>query len=651
MWGGDPKGQNVTLQSDDIRRPMVSDIPTPFLDLLEIATYVYCADQAVTRGGSGVDNLGEDWRRRLFYRIPVRHPGLWNGRQMQQALCTTLGFLSEDEYVFEFADLKGDGPSIQQYLPFTSDETTVAAPEEVLLFSGGLDSLGGAIQEAVLDKRKVALVHHEPTTKLAKRHRVLRDLLARRAEHAPPAYVAVTINKGPALTREYTQRSRSFLYAAMGATVAQMYGLSRIRFYENGIVSLNLPPCTQVVGARATRTTHPQVIKGFSEILSLVADKRFDVENPFFWLTKADVLRLIDEAGCADLVGRSTSCMHTRKITNEQPHCGSCSQCIDRRFAVLAAKLEQWEPARTYGVDLLTGERDEGEPRTMVASYVETARQVSKMSPPEFFARYGEVSRVLRHLDGSPDNTALKIFELHKRRAGQVWNVVRDAIAEHADAILDRTLPPSCLLRLVCDAATGEIVPQVMEEPTLVDDNVFRKKGDVWQVRYAGGTEFLLLPSKGAAYLHILLSSPRRNLDVVQIVASVAKDPKKFSLGSAGEVADPDALSAYRARYDDLKEQLAEAKDNNDLGRQTSIREEMQWLADEIGRATGLGGRLRKAADDRRRVKDSCRQAIRRAVENIAQYDRRLAEHLKMPRIRCGASPCYDPGTDIEWST
>jgi hypothetical protein len=76
MWGSH---RNVHLTIEDVRREMVREVPPEFLDLLDIATYVYCADQAVTRGGSGVEDVGESWRRRPFFRIPVRKPDLWRG--------------------------------------------------------------------------------------------------------------------------------------------------------------------------------------------------------------------------------------------------------------------------------------------------------------------------------------------------------------------------------------------------------------------------------------------------------------------------------------------------------------------------------------------------------------------------------------------
>ena len=290
LWG---PHENVSLHISDIRSHLLQDIPSRFHDLVEIATYVYCADQAVTRGGNGVRDFGANWRRRLFFRIPVRNPDLWNESEMQRQLIDTLSFLSEDEYHFEFTKLTSQ-PAMQQYL-----NLGLEAPEEVVLFSGGLDSLGGAIQEAVVDQRKVALVTHQPTQKLSRRHGKLKELLAQSAANAP-LHIPVIINKAQSMGREYTQRSRSFLYAALGATVAQMFGLSRIRFYENGIISFNLPVSAQVVGARATRTTHPQVINGFAKIFSIVAEKQFRVENPFLWKTKAEVVKGIVDAGCAE---------------------------------------------------------------------------------------------------------------------------------------------------------------------------------------------------------------------------------------------------------------------------------------------------------------------------------------------------------------
>jgi 7-cyano-7-deazaguanine synthase in queuosine biosynthesis len=649
LWG---PHENVSLCINDIREHLLLDIPPQFQDLIEVATYIYCADQAITRGGNGVETFGKDWRRRLFFRIPVRNPDLWNSSPLKTQLIETLSFLSEDEYHFEFTKLTYQPPAQQ---PLGLD---LPSPDEILLFSGGLDSLGGAVQEAVIDQRKVALVMHRPTQKLARRHKCLQELLKRHSKSAP-FHIPVVINKAKSLGREYTQRSRSFLYAALGSAVARMFGLSRLRFYENGIISFNLPPSAQVVGARASRTTHPLVIEGFSRIFSILAEKTFVVENPFLWKTKAEILQIIDKAGCAEMIRSTTSCMHTWEITNLRTHCGTCSQCIDRRFSVLSAGLESHDPQSAYAVDLLVGDQPEDESRTMLAAYVETASEVSKMTAIEFFGRFGEAARVLRHVNGSTDTTALKLFELHKRHAKSISGVIDNAISKHASAIRNRELPDSCLLRLVCDSSVPpyDAVRDFPSAPIIQDecgDFVFRQNGQAWFVKYAGGEGFILLRSKGAAYLSILLSSPRVEFKVTDLVLQVAKNPNQFMLGNGDEATDREALAAYRDKYKELEEQLAEAERYAEQGMAPLIsadetRKEMLFLAEQIKKDTGLQNRIRRNGDDRDKVRKSFRAAIRRVTDEIAKYDKRLSEHLRDPRLRCGWSPCYDPQADIHW--
>jgi hypothetical protein len=253
-------------------------------DLLEIATYVYCADQATTRGGGTAKNYGAKWRRRFQFHIPVRTPDVWSSNPVLTALSDTLGFLSDDEYEFAFKQLS-DPPPVSQYLDFGAGEATGFKPEEVILFSGGLDSLGGAVQQAAADKRTLALVSHRSSPKIGKQQKELLEDLAKHCSKKP-FHVPVWIYKEKALGKEFTQRTRSFLYASLAAVVARIFDLWRIRFYENGVVSINLPISPQVVGGRATRTTHPQVLNGFSEIFTALFQKPFAVENPFLWMTK-----------------------------------------------------------------------------------------------------------------------------------------------------------------------------------------------------------------------------------------------------------------------------------------------------------------------------------------------------------------------------
>ncbi|MCG3203341.1 MAG: 7-cyano-7-deazaguanine synthase [Gammaproteobacteria bacterium] len=411
LWG---KDSNVTLKVSDISQKMVANIAPALIDLLEIATYVYCADQATTRGGGSSREYGAKWRRQFRFHIPVREPDLWSSRPVRTALCDTLGFLSDDEYEFTFKKL-AKPPPVDQYLDFGDEGATGFQAEEVVLFSGGLDSLGGAIQEAIADKRSVALVSHRSSPKIDNRQRALLEDLKRHSPPTQPFHVPVWINKEKALGREYTQRTRSFLYASLGAVVARIFGLWRVRFYENGVVSINLPISPQVVGGRATRTTHPQVLNGFSEIFTSVLQKRFEVENPFRWKTKAEVVKSIRDHGCGELIKHTVSCTHVWEMTTLKTHCGTCSQCIDRRFGTLSAGCADAEdPQEMYDVDLLRGERPPGDSRTMLESYVGMAKRVRGMTDTAFFTEFGEVHRVTRHIQGmSVHDAATQILALY----------------------------------------------------------------------------------------------------------------------------------------------------------------------------------------------------------------------------------------------
>src|SRR5262249_28797223 len=143
--------------------------------------------------------------------------------------------------------------------------------------------------------------------KLNNVHRDLEVMLQGKAGEFAPWHLHVQICKRKELNREYTQRTRSFLYVSLGATVATMVNQRSVRFYENGVVSMNLPVCAQVVGSRATRTTHPRTLNDFQELLSQVSGGSFSVENPFLWETKGEVIGKILKAGCGDLIDRSIS--------------------------------------------------------------------------------------------------------------------------------------------------------------------------------------------------------------------------------------------------------------------------------------------------------------------------------------------------------
>lgn len=443
---------NVALKSENITDRLGAALPDELADLLDIAAYVYAADSAISRGDSDDRRLGALWRRRFRFEISVRQPSLWSSSAVMPALIEMLSFLSEDDFSFEFGQLERP-TSEATHLDLETPADFV--PDDVILFSGGLDSLAGALEALVAHGRKVALVsHHSVPTVAAPQNNLVSDLRNRfgatRVVHIP-----VWMNLLDGTNIESTHRTRSFLFTALAAVTARLFDLDRFSFFENGIVSLNLPPVAQVVGSRATRSTHPHALAGFRRLLSAVVGQPFYVDNPFAWMTKTQIVERIARNGGADLIRHSRSCVQVRGRTTQHPHCGLCSQCLDRRFAVIAAGQSAADPSEAYEVDLFTGARPKGRDREMALAYVRSLTMIKNMDEVAFFTRYGEISRIVGQFDEPAGAVAGRILKLYREHAAAVCGVFDAAVGSHASQLREGSLPAACLLKLVV-AERGE---------------------------------------------------------------------------------------------------------------------------------------------------------------------------------------------------
>lgn len=420
---------HAELKVSHLRRHFLKEMPDILADLLEVAAYVYAADSAISRGGPVASQMGHDWRRSLQFEVPVRRREIWEDPTTHRLLTETLGFLSEDTYSFAFHDHPRHG--VEAAIPFLDlSEDDAWRPDEVIMFSGGLDSLAGAL-EAVLDRQnRVALVSHSSAPVMTRVQRELANVLAGMGREGRPDRVRhfpIRARMQDRALKEGSHRSRSFLFATLGVVIARSFGLDRIDFCENGIVSLNLPVLAQHVGTRATRSTHPQALKGLGELFTALLGDTVRIGNPLFWKTKTDVLYRIRQLGRADLIKRSRSCANVRRTSRMHPHCGRCSQCIDRRFAALAAELGDDDPSEAYEVDLLEGPR-EGQDRELALAYVRNARRVRAITPSELTQVFPEVSRALESLDLDPSVASNRIVDLLRRHGKAVTDVMERAL-------------------------------------------------------------------------------------------------------------------------------------------------------------------------------------------------------------------------------
>ncbi|SFG41190.1 7-cyano-7-deazaguanine synthase (queuosine biosynthesis) [Palleronia marisminoris] len=381
-------GQRPTfnLGTDALQAKALRELDPVLLDLMEIASTVFAADGAIARGGATRPDMGAGWYRQFDFEIPVRNPELWQRPDVTAALCEVVETLTEDSVRFRFTQSNAD-PILQPYLDLDPNGASFDA-DEVVLFSGGLDSFAGALELLATTSSRVILVTHRSAQKAIPRQVELGQYLAKRFP-GRVLHVNILARRTDQEARDSTQRSRTLLFAAFGQAVAHAFGAGRVSFFENGIVSHNLPLSPQIVGTMATRTTHPLTLRTINRLMQVVLSEPVGIENKYQWLTKSEVVSRIEQYGAAKQIVRAVSCTSIREQNSLHTHCGACTQCFDRRFAILHAGLADYDPEEIYGTDILFGERTTHRAITMAVEWTSHALRLGDLDEQAFMTAFG----------------------------------------------------------------------------------------------------------------------------------------------------------------------------------------------------------------------------------------------------------------------
>ena len=296
----------------------------------------------------------------------------------------------------------------------------------------------------------------------------LRDRFPQRLQH-----VKVEAHRIGTQARDTTQRSRTLLVAALGHAVAQSFGARKISFFENGIVSHNLPISPQVVGTMATRTTHPLALHKLNQLLDLVRPGAPPIRNGYAWLTKTEVVQRIAQHGAADQIRWAVSCTSVREQTTRNPHCGSCSQCLDRRFAILAAQLGHEDPVEGYKCDVLLGPRG-GQAATMAVEWSRHALRMARITPMALLTHFGPelIGIIAGHPTLSAEQAVQMTLTLHRCHAAAVQAVLTAAIRANAANIAEGSLAAASLLMMHIGTVRGDAAPSLPPDPRLAETRV-----------------------------------------------------------------------------------------------------------------------------------------------------------------------------------
>jgi 7-cyano-7-deazaguanine synthase in queuosine biosynthesis len=421
------------------------------LDLLEIAAYVFSADRLTERGRKDQVEY-QNWARRFQFRIRVRDHSFWSSAKVRKALRGVLCFMTGDaEYDFEFMPGHSTPPtSLFDEEGFETPKSKT--PTSVALFSGGLDSLAGALAILRDPQTRAILVSHESQTGTIKTQRRLVDALTKRLGSGRVLQYRFECHLKDIRAPEETQRTRSFLYSSIGFAIARAHGQLSFAVFENGVTSMNLRRREDLSNARASRTTHPQTIGRLKQLFSLVAGADFEISTPFSSFTKADVIRTITEGGYADLISSTVSCSRTYQKLGLATHCGKCFQCVDRRIAIHAAEVERFDDPGLYHADIIASDIAEAEARTTALDYARQGFEFREDNIGHFETEYlTDLSAIVGYLPGVKNEVegVEHVWKLMKRHGAEVVKALNRMRELHDD--LAKPLPERSLLGMLAD--------------------------------------------------------------------------------------------------------------------------------------------------------------------------------------------------------
>jgi len=283
-------------------------------DLLSIALSAVAADSTVCRKRSP-----DGWTRQLNLVIAVQEPDHW--KESKSLLQNMLRFLTTDIWHLEFIS---DGSKTPCPKKIKKHE-----PDSVILLSGGLDSLIGAIDLKAQNITPFAV------SQIVRGEQAAQTLFAK--ELGEQSHIQLSHNSRYENEKETSSRSRSLIFLAYGVLIAtslksyQESNQTTLFVCENGFISLNPPLTPARLGSLSTRTTHPTFIGSFQKLLTK-SSINVQLQNPYQFKTKGEMLtECADQNTIRRLAHQSVSCGKYKR--HNYTHCGRCVPCLIRRAA------------------------------------------------------------------------------------------------------------------------------------------------------------------------------------------------------------------------------------------------------------------------------------------------------------------------------
>lgn len=439
----DGDSPNLAIEVENIEQKIVADLSPIAKDLLELAAVLYVADTSIGRGETDV--YGRSWQRRIHIIMPVRNVQHWQANR--ELLSELVTYLSGDASItFDFR--RHSRPKVSPtFLPFPPSAPGFQGANRIVLFSGGLDSLAGAADLIAKGEIPLLISHRSspPRTTLQK---TLGEALGPKAKRKLPG-IGVWVTRKDKEAVDNSQRLRSFLYLALATIAAYELQIDSVLYCENGITTFNLPLSHQRIGSRSTRTTNPKVIRLFSLLVERVMNRTIRFENPLVFWTKRQVVERLIQLDCAGMIKTALSCTRTYRVEKIKRHCGICFPCLTRRFAVVAAKAEDYDPIEDYVKDPFRDSLAEGAERGNAVDLVNFNLEVRERSLEGLFHRFPQLHEAINSISGPREQNAEAIYGMFQRNADDVMCALQVKHNELFNDFVKGRLPRDSLFGLI----------------------------------------------------------------------------------------------------------------------------------------------------------------------------------------------------------
>lgn len=302
------------------------------VDLLVFATHVQAADILISRNTDSQDS----WTREIRLIVPVEDVEKWN--KAAETLKRMLNFLTGDLWILSF---RSRPDNIASLVPSDTPPLAGIPFDSISLFSGGLDSLIGAI-DLLQNGNTPLLISHASEGSVSDAQGVCFDGL--KSHYVDNQFNRLRVWLSFSGLRiddkehEKTTRGRSFLFFTLGVLAGTGFNSHfLLKVPENGLIALNIPLDQLRLGSHSTRTTHPFYIAKWNELLSILQIDGV-IENPYWNRTKGEMIQACrNKELLKHLLPSSLSCSSPSKGRYRGisvQHCGYCLPCLIRRAAI-----------------------------------------------------------------------------------------------------------------------------------------------------------------------------------------------------------------------------------------------------------------------------------------------------------------------------